>query len=852
MSLLLLFGAGAGPPSATTEPLSQVLLETNSGAFVDISTDLRNGNTMRGRSQELDRYAAGRASLSLSNGDRIYDPTYAAGPYYGNLKPMRQLKVRAAYDTVTSLRVPGVSGSSASTPDSASLSITGDLDVRARISLDDWTPSSIVAAVSKWSNTGNQRSWALRVNNSTAGTLQLIWSTDGTATINVVSTVVVPFTDTQKGWIRATLDVDDGAGNRVVKFYTSAEDLDDPDEVTWTQLGTTSTTAGTTSIFDGTATVMVGDTNDGDRTITGNVYYAEVRNGIDGAVVASPDFDARHGQYTSTTTLVDGQGNTWTRNGSATFAAVATGYDLFTGFVDRWSDSPNGPHDAVAQVDATDGFKVLNRATLPSSAYAVEVAADSPAAWYRLGDSPDATSLTDSVGVFDLTTINGTPILGASGLVARDDDTAAEFDATTDGAQADGDLPVMTAPCAIECIISTTTTPVTVALFGAQVTYALGTGINIGMNNTGNVLFEVSSTAGAAVQATSTVTVNDGDPHHVVGVWNADATMKIYVDGADVTSGSPTATVGTFDFPRGTIVVGSGTVGGSTIPTFVGTLDEVAFYDTALTAARILAHYQARATAWSGDLPGARITRILDAIGWPADLRDLDTGTTVLQGAELGISALEHIQKVTESEFGLVYMTADGKVRFEQRAATINQTVRGTFGNSTGEIGYRELTPDYSDTHIRNVVTVSRLDGVAQTATDQDSVDEFQIQGFTLDGLYHSSDSQSLEAANYILSQYKQPFRRVTSLTVGPPKVGAESLSYPQMLGRELSDWVTVLDRPQQVGDPIEQTTVIEQVAHQFGPKTWVTTWAMSPANTNTYGVWDDPNSLWDQALWFF
>lgn len=145
----------------------------------------------------------------------------------------------------TGLVLSGLAGNFASTPDSAALSITGDIDIKVKVTLNDWTPATGTAIAQKFTTSANQRSWVLLV--LTDGSLRLVHSSDGIATINTDSTAVTGFADGATKWVRATLDVNDGAGNRVAKFYTS------DDGSTWTQLGTTVTTAGTTSIFDSTA-----------------------------------------------------------------------------------------------------------------------------------------------------------------------------------------------------------------------------------------------------------------------------------------------------------------------------------------------------------------------------------------------------------------------------------------------------------------------------------------------------------------------------------------------------------------------------------------------------------------------
>ncbi|HET6498352.1 MAG TPA: hypothetical protein VFH17_04820 [Coriobacteriia bacterium] len=54
----------------------------------------------RGRQRDLDRFEVGTATLALDNRDRRFDPSHATGPYYGDLKPMRRLRLSAVYEGV--------------------------------------------------------------------------------------------------------------------------------------------------------------------------------------------------------------------------------------------------------------------------------------------------------------------------------------------------------------------------------------------------------------------------------------------------------------------------------------------------------------------------------------------------------------------------------------------------------------------------------------------------------------------------------------------------------------------------------------------------------------------------------
>ena len=183
------------------------------------------------------------------------------------------------------LYLPGVTGEFVTAPDSDALDIVGDLDLRIKVALVDWTPGAAMTLVAKWLGFEDNRSFAFEV--LTSGTLQFGWTTDGTSgTQSVVqSTAATGVTDGETKWVRATLDVDNDASGHDIKFYTSDNGTD------WSQLGTTVTTGGTTSIYAGTWLLEVGAfANGGADPLDGEVYQAQVFDGIDGTVVFDADF----------------------------------------------------------------------------------------------------------------------------------------------------------------------------------------------------------------------------------------------------------------------------------------------------------------------------------------------------------------------------------------------------------------------------------------------------------------------------------------------------------------------------------------------------------------------------------
>lgn len=230
-------------------------------------------------------------------------------------------------DPPPGLLLDGTSGDYASTPDDASLDITGDIDLRSEASLDDW--SVVQNLVAKYETTGDNRSYRLLTSSQL---LRLEWSPDGTiaSRLDAESTETVPAEPGERLAVRATLDVDDGAGGWIVTFYT-APSIDGP----WTQLGAAvdNSGGGTTSIFAGTATLNVGAAlNDGSSNpAAGVIHAAEVRDGIDGTEVADPDFTA---EPSGTTNFTDDAGRAWTVNGAAEIVTSETGASITPAFDD--------------------------------------------------------------------------------------------------------------------------------------------------------------------------------------------------------------------------------------------------------------------------------------------------------------------------------------------------------------------------------------------------------------------------------------------------------------------------------------------------------------------------------------
>lgn len=177
----------------------------------------------------------------------------------------------------------------------------GRIDIRLAMTANDSTELVMIAK-----DQLPTRGWFFRKSGS--GNLKFAWSSNGSSVaVESNSSVGGLYVVGQKSYVRVTLDTDDGSGSRVTRFYKSLDA-----GVTW-NLEQTITVPSVVPIFDTESLLTIG-MRGGGAYFSGKIHYAELRNGIDGPVVArfDPSVDARPGD----TSFVSSTGETWTINQS--------------------------------------------------------------------------------------------------------------------------------------------------------------------------------------------------------------------------------------------------------------------------------------------------------------------------------------------------------------------------------------------------------------------------------------------------------------------------------------------------------------------------------------------------------
>lgn len=369
------------------------------GDWQDVSddVDMRSEITVTyGQPDEHGETESTDINMLMRNENAQCAPEDPTGERFGKIGRGTLMRVRIGDpQPVGELALPALEGAYASTPDTAALDITGDIDIRLGIEPATWRPGLLNVLAAKYFSTDGNRSWV--VYRLADGTLRLRWSSDGITTTTVSSTEVVP-ADAGRIVVRVTLDVDNGAAGNDVTFYI-ADTIAGP----WTQLGTTVTTAGTTSLASTSQEVTIGAGSGGDvvfsdgERYSGAMFAFELRSGIGGTVVTDPDFTVLDAD---TTSFTDAAGRTWTLQGDAAIVVrdpSIRGSVTAVSWVPTWDETG---YDARMAVRGAGILERLGHGREPLRSplvYDLSTAATTVAYW-PMEDGASASSVAAAVG----------------------------------------------------------------------------------------------------------------------------------------------------------------------------------------------------------------------------------------------------------------------------------------------------------------------------------------------------------------------------------------------------------------------------------------------------------------------
>ncbi|MFF4177657.1 carbohydrate binding domain-containing protein [Streptomyces sp. NPDC001750] len=804
------------------------------GTWTDITKDVYTREPIsitHGTASEGAQPDPASCSLLLNNEGGRYSPRNPLSPFYGLLG--RNTPVRITVPGPESyLELDGTPGAYARTPAAAPLDITGDLDIRVEATTD-WLAPGDRQLIGKWVSAPGARSYRMAV---TDQVLYLWWSVTGSDSYYIRGALpALP----PRAAVRGTIAY---SGNTLTASLSWAASIEGP----WTVLESASTTEYGTAIAVSVSPLEIASPSVlNSAGIAGRVHRAEVRSGIDGPLVAAPDF---RNLAPGTTASTDAAGCAWTLGPAA---SVADREGLFAGEVSEWPPrwSPGG-HDAWVPVQAAGILRRLGQGRRPLQSTLRRRIPSSPGllAYWPMEDGAGATQLYSP--------LDGVPPLKVAGLELASDSSLG------------GSAPLPT----LGAVASLTATVPRTSVQGWQVEMAyrlpempsIQTEI-LRVTVGGSAIRTVhafASTAGIRIEArdvngdtmafaTLTVSAAIAD---FSGIWNR---LVVYVGDAgggqtwvmcawrNISTGVWWYVYTTVTGAMGQAAAVTGTWGSGTQGMAIGHLS---VYTTPSTADR----QPGTNTAAGADRGYARestLDRLRRLAAEEPTLRLVTwTGDTTVGSEAMGPQGqdelMDLIAECAESDDGVLYERMDrlGLV-YRDRATLYNQTPALVLDYASGDVA-PPLEPVDDDAAVRNDVTVSREGGSSGRAVVEDgplSVRPPEEGGV---GVYEEAmtlslgsddQAQPIAAWRAHLGTWDEArYPTVRLLLHRRPGL------IPAVLGLRPGDLVRIVNPPHFTG-PGPLDLLVRQIQHQPRPRAWEVTLACTPAGPYRIGVVGDP-----------
>ncbi|MGQ4358572.1 hypothetical protein [Streptomyces sp. SAS_272] len=761
----------------------------------------------RGRPYRANASDPTEASALFQNRDGRYSPRNAEGPYYGALS--RNTPFKAVIPNADAVHLALTGGTDrATTPSATALNITGNLDARIDLRLNNWQIATEVELFGKYLTTGNQRSWHMSI--SPSGSLGLRVSTDGGVAGMYFPLVPIPLPSSGRLTLRATRDNATG----VAIFYTGAS-VNGP----WRQLGAP-VSMPTGTIFASTAPLTIGDIDTLVATpAVGAVYAAQLRNGIDGTIVANVDFTA---QTPGAASFTDSTGLVWTLASSAALTADADRFELeIAEWPPEWSASEA---DAWTSISAAGLLRRLGQGQKPlDSTLRRRISSGTPLAYWPMEDGQNATQ-------FFSPTTGVRPIVTTGMSMAADDSLAGSSALPTiqGAATLSGTVPAPASPAAAwhtEFVFKTpsSTGPATArTLMQWQ-----GTGTvrrwRLMLVAGGCELYGYDaddSTVTSSVLSLST---------QIYGVW---CRWQLYA----VQNG------GNVDWSHRFVPIG-GSGSGTVTTSYAGTLGRINgissppggyssdLNGTAIGHAAVFPYanatiYNSGDVAFNGETAGARVQRLCREEGVPV-LVVGDVAGTQPVGPQRPAVLLDLLREAAEADGGIFGESRNRGLMFRTRASLYNQEPALTLDYAAKQIA-PPLRP-VEDDQVRNEWTITRDGGssaVAQLATGPLSIEDvgFYPDSKTL-SLY--SDSQTDHRAGWELHLSTWDEAMYPTVTL---RLHRHPEFIPAVMALDVGDKIRLTNLPKRFAGGGTVELLVDSWEETLLPRTWEVTFNCSPA----------------------
>ena len=229
----------------------------------------------------------------------------------------------------------------------------------------------------------------------------------------------------------------------------------------------------------------------------------------------------------------------------------------------------------------------------------------------------------------------------------------------------------------------------------------------------------------------------------------------------------------------------------------------------------------------AGDLASTRITQILDAIAWPASMRDIDiSATTVQANPTATATALAKLQQCTDSEYGALYIDPSGNMVFQNRAFTSSSIASAAtiFSDDGTGIPYSQVKFLFNDDLVYNSGSVTRIGGTAQTSENAASIALYFKHSYNRTDLIMQTDAVALDYVRAYIASRQATTVRTDQLSLNLNTTSTAGVT--AALELDYFDPITVKStQPAATGtSTLDKTLQIFGVSHNVTPNNWVTT----------------------------
>ena len=236
------------------------------------------------------------------------------------------------------------------------------------------------------------------------------------------------------------------------------------------------------------------------------------------------------------------------------------------------------------------------------------------------------------------------------------------------------------------------------------------------------------------------------------------------------------------------------------------------------------------------ELSSVRITRILNAIGFPSNRRDVLTGTKQVISQAITTNVLTGLRECETAENGQFFIAKDGKATFRNRDYKLSNTkainVQGQFSNDGSNLPYTDVSTSFDDNEIINVYEWERSGGSVQYKADTNSVLRYRAKESNKSTI-NISDADVLSIIEQKIAETSLPIVRIDNLTCNPRE---NTSLWEQVLGREFGDRISVkivnVD-----GSSFTDELWIESITHTVNAssQSWSWTATLSPAGSSAW-----------------